>query len=181
MTKIWESKNYKDSNMFRFLTYVNKKHGLELKNYKSLHKWSIENLDDFWHSISLFFNIDFVSKPIKICDVKTPFYKTQWFKNSTLSYSSHLTRYAAQGNSAIIYKNELNKQITITWNSLLDRALAIKQELILGGVTKGDVVVGYLLNHPDTIAAFLATNSLGAIWSCCSPDFGIFQTIIVLI
>ena len=60
MTKIWESKNYKDSNMFRFLTYVNKKHELELKNYKSLHKWSIENLDDFWHSISLFFNIDFV-------------------------------------------------------------------------------------------------------------------------
>lgn len=173
MTKIWESKNYKDSNMFRFLTYVNKKHELELKNYKSLHKWSIENLDDFWHSISLFFNIDFVSKPLKICDVKTPFYKTQWFKNSTLSYSAHLIKHATQDGSAIIYKNELNKQITITWNSLLDRALAIKQELILGGVTKGDVVVGYLLNHPDTIAAFLASNSLGAIWSCCSPDFGI--------
>ena len=173
MVKIWEPKNFKSSNLYRFLAYVNQKHELTLNDYASLHKWSIENLEDFWLAIALFFEINFLDKPIKICDAQTPFYKTQWFTNSSLSYSTHLLRHAKSNSLAMIYKNELGDQIKISWNSLLNRAADIKNQLIKAKVKKGDVVVGYLLNHPDTIASFIATNVLGGVWSCCSPDFGI--------
>ena len=173
MVKIWEPKDFKGSNLYRFLAYVNQKHELKLNDYASLHKWSIENLEDFWLAIALFFEINFLDKPIKICDAQTPFYKTQWFTNSSLSYSTHLLRHAKSNSLAMIYKNELGDQIKISWNSLLNRAADIKNQLIKAKVKKGDVVVGYLLNHPDTIAAFIATNVLGGVWSCCSPDFGI--------
>lgn len=173
MTKIWESKDFKNSNLYQFLSYVNQKHGLALNDYAALHQWSIDKLEDFWMTIALFFDIDFVAKPVKICNIQIPFYKTQWFVNSTLSYSSHLLRHAKPNSVAMIYKNELGDQIKISWNSLLNKASDIKNQLIEAKVKKGDVVAGYLLNHPDTIASFIATNSLGAIWSCCSPDFGL--------
>jgi len=173
MVKIWEPKDFKNSNLYRFLAYVNQKHELTLNDYGSLHKWSIENLEDFWMSVALFFEIKFSSKPSKICESKIPFYKTKWFSNSALSYSSHLIRYAKPESTAIIYKNELGKKVVISWSTLLARVVEIKQQLISAKVQKGDVVAGYLLNHPDTIASFIATNAMGAIWSCCSPDFGI--------
>ena len=173
MVKIWEPKDFKSSNLYRFLAYVNQKHELTLNDYASLHKWSIENLEDFWLAIALFFDINFLDKPIKICDAQIPFYKTQWFTNSSLSYSTHLLRHAKSNSLAMIYKNELGDQVKISWNSLLNRASDIKNQLIKAKVKKGDVVVGYLLNHPDTIASFIATNALGGVWSCCSPDFGI--------
>ena len=173
MTKIWESKDFKNSNLYHFLSYVNQKHGLALNDYAALHQWSIDKLEDFWMTITLFFDIDFVTKPVKICNIQIPFYKTQWFVNSTLSYSSHLLRHAKPNSIAIIYRNELGGEVKISWNSLLHRASDIKNKLIQAKVKKGDVIAGYLLNHPDTIASFIATNALGAIWSCCSPDFGI--------
>ncbi|HIG89996.1 MAG TPA: acetoacetate--CoA ligase, partial [Flavobacteriaceae bacterium] len=173
MTKIWESKDFKNSNLYHFLSYVNQKHGLALNDYAALHQWSIDKLEDFWMTIALFFDIDFITKPVKICNIQIPFYKTQWFVNSTLSYSSHLLRHAKPNSIAIIYRNELGDEVKISWNSLLHRASNIKNKLIQAKVKKGDVIAGYLLNHPDTIASFIATNSLGAIWSCCSPDFGI--------
>ena len=173
MTKIWEHNDFKDSNLFRFLYFVNSKYGLELKNYSELHKWSIENLEDFWMGIVLFFEVTFSSKPSKICDSKIPFYNTSWFTNSTLSYASHLIRYARPKSTAIIYTDELGEKVKISWSTLISKVIDIKKQLIKAKVEKGDVVVGYLLNHPDTIASFIAVNSLGAIWSCCSPDFGI--------
>ena len=173
MTKIWEHSAFKDSNLFRFLSFVNSKYGLALKTYSELHNWSVENLENFWSSVASFFAVKFDSKPSKIIVSKIPFYKSKWFSNSTLSYSSHLIRFAKPKSTAIIYKNEIGEKIEISWSSLLSKVSDIKKELIKAEVNKGDVVVGYLLNHPDTIASFIATNSLGAIWSCCSPDFGI--------
>ena len=173
MTKIWESTDFENSNLFRFLSFVNGKYGLKLTTYSDLHKWSVENLENFWSSAAFFFEIQFDSKPSKICDSKIPFYKTEWFPNSTLSYSSHLVRLAQPKSTAIIYKNEIGEKVDISWSALLSKVSDIKKKLIKAEVKKGDVVVGYLLNHPDTVASFIATNSLGAIWSCCSPDFGI--------
>ncbi len=59
MVKIWEPKDFKGSNLYRFLTYVNQKHKLTLSDYASLHKWSVENLEDFWLAIALFFDVNF--------------------------------------------------------------------------------------------------------------------------
>ena len=136
MVKIWDPKDFKRSNLYRFLTYVNQKYELTLSDYASLHKWSVENLEDFWLAITLFFDIKFFSKPTKICDAQVPFYKTQWFSNSSLSYSTHLLRHAKSNSLAIIYRNELGDQIKISWNSLLNRAYDIKNQLIEAKVKK---------------------------------------------
>ena len=173
MTKIWESKDFKSSNLYHFLSYVNQKHGLTLNDYAALHQWSIDRLEDFWMTIALFFDIDFATKPTKTCNIQIPFYKTQWFVNSTLSYSSHLLRYAKPNSIAIIYRNELGDEVQISWNSLLHRASDIKNQLIQAKVKKGDVIVGYLLNHPDTIASFIATNALGAISLILGGNFNL--------
>ena len=94
----------------------------------------------------------------------------RWCK---LSYSKHILRHAKRNKIAIKYKNESDDFVEITWNSLLEKTKEVRDILVKCNVTKGDVVAGYLLNHPDTIASFIATNSLGAVWSCCSPDFGV--------
>ena len=89
-----------------------------------------------------------------------------------LSYVKHIERNFKTNENVILYRNEKQEDKCITWNSLFLKASEIKNELLNEGVKKGDCVVGYLSNHPITIAAFLATNSIGAVWSCCSPDFG---------
>jgi len=173
MDKIWVSKNYESSNLFEFESFISKKYNLNFSNYGELHQWSITNLENFWESIAEFYKIEFDQKYDFVLKKNIPFYKTEWFKNAELSYSNHILRHAKKGETAIIYKNESDTIIEISWNSLLEKVKKIRESLIGFGVSKGDVVAGYLLNHPDTIASFIAVNSLGAIWSCCSPDFGV--------
>lgn len=173
MEKIWIPNNYESSNLFQFEKFLEKKYRLSFSNYNELHEWSIKNLESFWESISEFYKILF-DKPYEfILNRQIPFYKSKWFEGAKLSYVGHIIRHAKKNHTAIIYKNELNDIVEISWNSLLEKVKEVRGWLIENNVKKGDVVVGYLLNHPDTIASFMAVNSLGAVWSCCSPDFGI--------
>ena len=173
MEKIWSSKNYESSNLYLFESFVSKKYNLKFSNYDELHEWSITNLENFWESITEFYNIEFDQNYNYVLLKEIPFYKTKWFEGAELSYSKHILRHAKKNAIAIMYKNESNNIVEITWNSLLEKAKKIREILISCNIVKGDVVAGYLLNHPDTIASFIAVNSLGAIWSCCSPDFGV--------
>ena len=171
---IWTplSVDISSSNLSSFQEYVSNKTGQKFENYKALHNWSVNDLPDFWECVALFFKINF-SKPYNyILRSKKPFYKTLWFGNSMLSYAKHIERNFKTRENVILYRNEMEEDTCITWNALFVKAIEIKNQLLNEGVKKGDCVVGYLSNHPITIAAFLATNSLGAVWSCCSPDFG---------
>lgn len=171
---IWTptSVDISSSNLSSFQEFVTNKTGHKFENYKAFHYWSVNELSDFWECIALFFKINF-SKPYNyILRSKKPFYKAEWFGNSMLSYVKHIERNFKTNENVILYRNEKQEDKCITWNSLFLKASEIKNELLNEGVKKGDCVVGYLSNHPITIAAFLATNSIGAIWSCCSPDFG---------
>ena len=173
MEKIWIPNNYESSNLFQYEKFLEKKYRLSFSDYNELHEWSIKNLESFWESISEFYKILF-DKPYEfILNRQIPFYKSKWFEGAKLSYVGHILRHAKKNHAAIVYKNELNDIVEISWNSLLEKVKEVRSWLIENNVKKGDVVVGYLLNHPDTIASFMAVNSLGAIWSCCSPDFGI--------
>ena len=173
MSKIWEPKNYKNSNLFKFELFLKSEFKKTFKDYSEMHHWSIVKNDEFWLSISKFFKIEFEKPYTNVLIEKKPFYKSTWFKNGEISYTRHLLRYAKKGKTALIYKNEKDNYLEISWNSLLEKTKKIRDELVQSNVKKGDVVVGYLLNHPDSIASFIAVNSIGAIWSCCSPDFGV--------
>jgi len=167
------SEHIAESNLIAFSNFVHKKYSLNFQDHESLYQWSISHLDYFWEAIADFFKVDFDQPYQKSVTVKTPFYKTQWFKGATLSYAHHIQRNFKDQKTAVIFRNELEQEVEITWNALFKRAFDLKEAFKKAGVGKGDCVAGYLLNHPDTIASFLATNALGAVWSCCSPDFGI--------
>ena len=173
MEKIWIPENYESSNLYQFESFVSKKYNLDFPEYNELHKWSITNLDKFWESITEFYKIEFDKNYDYVLKKEIPFYKTKWFAGAELSYSKHILRHAKRNKIAIKYKNESDDIVKITWNSLLEKTKEIRDILVRCNVNKGDVVAGYLLNHPDAIASFIATNSLGAVWSCCSPDFGV--------
>ena len=173
MEKIWVPRNYESSNLFQFEKFLEKKYNLSFSNYNELHEWSIENINVFWESISKFYKVQFDEPYEFILNKKIPFYKTKWFEGAKLSYTNHILRRAKNNHIALVYKGESRDVVEISWNSLLEKAKKIRILLIKNNVTKGDVVAGYLLNHPDSIASFIAVNSLGAVWSCCSPDFGV--------
>ena len=155
-----------------FQTFLEESKQLYFNDYTAMHEWSVRDLSGFWDSIARFFEVEFSKPPHSIVKIQQPFYKTLWFEGAELSYTHHIERHFKHGQPALFYGNEKGEIVTITWNALLKRAVEIQAKLKQVGVGMGDVVVGYLHYHPDSIAAFLATNALGAIWSCCSPDFG---------
>ena len=161
------------SQLLAFLSYAEKQNKQSFPDYSALHQWSIKELGAFWETLAKFLHIDFTSEYTSTVNLQQPFYKCEWFVGGELSYARHIEKQFKSNETAILYRCENKKTISITWNTLFKQATQIKEKLKRDGITKGDVVVGYLRNHPDTIAAFLATNALGAIWSCCSPDFGV--------
>ena len=143
------------------------------KDYNALYRWSIENQKAFWESITQFFKIDFDTPYKEIYAPAIPFWKTKWFRGAKLSYAHHVFRNATSKQPALIYQSETTETVEISWAQLIAKTHAIQQKLIAFGLTKGDAVVCYGINGPETVAAFLAANALGVVWSSCSTDFGV--------
>ena len=158
--------------LYKYKEYLKSKNKLNFKSYKDLHNWSINEMSDFWKSIVDFFEIKFDKPPTSIYKFNKDFFKSQWFTDSKISYSKNIFKNENLNTPAIKYQNEIGEYVEISWNSLKRKTLEFQNILVDKGIVKGDRVVGYCSNTPELIAAFLAVNSLGAIWSCCSPDFG---------
>jgi acetoacetyl-CoA synthetase len=155
-----------------YTAFLQQSYGLTFQDYTRLHQWSIENQTAFWESIARFFNVAFDTPYEEIYVPAIPFWKTKWFRGAKLSYVHHVFRNATPKQPAIIYQSETTDTVEISWAQLIAKTYTLQQQLIALGVTKGDVVVCYGINSPETLAAFLAANALGAVWSSCSPDFG---------
>ena len=152
-----------------FLKLNNK---LNFKSYNDLHNWSINEISDFWESIVKFFKIEFDKPPTLIYKFNNNFIKTLWFVNSKISYSKNIFKNHRLKTPAIKYQDENGTYLEISWESLKMKTFEFQEILVKNNVKLGDRVVGYCSNTPEVVAAFLAVNSLGAIWSSCSPDFG---------
>lgn len=160
------------SNYNRYLRFLEVECHLSFTDYAQLHQWSIDHPSDFWQSIATFFDVTFDQPFDKAVIPERPFWKTQWFPKAQLSYASHVFRHYNDDRPALIYQSENHPYIEISWAALLSKVVAFQKLLSQRGVSKGDRVVALCANTPEAVAAFLATNSLGAIWSSCSPDFG---------
>ena len=145
---------------------------LNFDSYSKLHDWSINYQEEFWISIIDFFKIKFSKQNRGFHLDNDKFYNSQWFYDSTLSYSENIFNSYSDEIPAIKYQSEEKELVSISWNALKAKTLEFQKILLSYNIKKGDRVVAYCGNTPETIAAFLATNSLGAIWSSCSPDFG---------
>ncbi|RFS14691.1 acetoacetate--CoA ligase [Emticicia sp. C21] len=162
------------SNLKKYESWLEIQKNLTFKDYQALWQWSVDNVAEFWESVYQFFQIQ-SSTPYQsvISHTSNEMIGTKWFEGATLSYAEHIFRHKNNERPAILFKSENQPLTEVSWETLENKVAAIQKYLKEKGVEEGDRVVGYLPNTPDTIAIFLAVNSAGAIWSCCSPDFGL--------
>jgi acetoacetyl-CoA synthetase len=156
----------KASAMYRFMT----KHGFD--SYDELYRWSIEDMAPFWEAICEFFEVGFDKPAVQTLERPDNIMDAGWFAGSELNFAAHLLRFTGDS-TAIIFCGEDGSRRELSRDEL-DRAVAaVAAGLGDAGVAKGDRVAAFLPNCPEAIIAMLATASMGAIWSSCSPDFGV--------
>lgn len=167
-----------NSLMKRYMDWLFVKKGLYFRDYDDLWDWSVTDLNDFWESIYQFFDIQSYSSYRDVLDrSQDGMIGAEWFAGVTLNYAEHAFRYKSKQTPALLFQSERGvmngqKPVATSWQELEQEVAAVAAYLRSVGVEPGDRVVSVLPNIPAAIVAFLATNSVGAIWSSCSPDFG---------
>jgi len=140
-------------------------------DYDELWRWSVEDLEGFWGAIWEFFDVQ-ASEPYERVLGRREMPGAVWFPGSRLSYAEHFFRGREDDAVAIRHASELRELSEWTWGELREQTGRIAAGLGALGVRPGDRVAAYMPNIPETIAAFLATASLGAVWSSAAPEFG---------
>jgi acetoacetyl-CoA synthetase len=173
-TRLWSptAELIDDSTLSRYTRWLRDSRGLEFEDYAALWAWSTEHLAEFWASIWDFFDIA-AGVPYRevLGDANMP--GAQWFTGATLNYAEHALRHADVDPDApaVVGLDESGDQVTLTWAQLGGQVGAVAAWLTSCGVRPGDRVAGYLPNIPEAVVAFLATVSIGAVWSACSPEY----------
>ena len=161
------------ANVTRYMRWLASERGLRFEDYASLWRWSVTDLDAFWTSVWDFFGVKASRRDARVL-ASDAMPGAEWFPGAELSYAEHaLAR--RDDHPALVSRSEtrgLDTLTTLTYAQLADEVARARAGLQALGVTRGDRVVAYLPNIPETVVALLATASLGAIWASCSPDFG---------
>jgi len=156
--------------MHAFMTKAAQKYGFD-PDWHSLHKWSITRRDEFWMEMFDFAEIK-ATKPATKVESGEGMLATEWFTGLEFNFAAHLLRHD-DDHIAIEAEDERGKTRSITYKAMRDQVARIARAMRECGVKKGDRVGGFLPNIPEAVVAMLAASSIGAIWSSCSPDFGI--------
>ena len=159
------------SRLRAYMDWLAATQGVDAATYGELWQWSIDDIEGFWSSIADYFDVRF-EVPAQAVLARREMPGAQWFAGSELSYPEHVFRGHDDAGVAIRHASELRELRAMTWGELRALTARIQTGLRALGVGRGDRVVAYMPNIPETVAAFLAVSGLGAIWSSCSPDFG---------
>ena len=162
------------SRIGRYLRWLEAERGLRFAGYDALWRWSVDDLDGFWRSIWDHFQLDSSSGPgagagSALADDRMP--GARWFPGVELNYAAHALRSEPDG-PALVALSQSRGRVELSMADLRDQVARCRAGLARLGVGRGDRVAAYLPNIPETIVAFLATASLGAVWSSCAPEFG---------
>ena len=171
---LWQpsEERIKKTNMYSFMNKVNERFHKNVTTYPELWEWSVENLEDFWATTWDFIDIK-ASQPYETAiDDPEKMPGARFFVNTKLNFAENLLRFR-NDNLALIFRGEDSIRRTLTYSQLYGEVAKTASALRNAGIQKGDRVVGFVPNMPESIIAMLAATSLGAIWSSCSPDFGI--------
>ena len=143
-------------------------------DYPSLHAWSIDDGEGFWRAATEFTGVRWRERPAAMC-VGDEMPDVSWFPGGTLNYTEHALVAAAtrSGELAVIARSQTRGPVDLTWAELAAAVGAAAAGLRRLGVGAGDRVVAYAPNLPETLVAFLATASLGAVWASCATEFGV--------
>ncbi|HEY4102237.1 MAG TPA: AMP-binding protein, partial [Polyangiaceae bacterium] len=160
----------RSSRMHDYLAFLNRTRGLAFADYASAYDWSVREVGEFWASIAEYFAVTFHAPPVSLLDGGLP--HARWFAGATLNYAEHALRETGD-EVAVIARSENGARRTWTRTELARDVAFARAGLKRFGVGKGDRVAALLPNGGEALIAFLATASLGAIWSSCAPEFGV--------
>ncbi|MBD8269566.1 acetoacetate--CoA ligase [Pseudomonas fluorescens] len=160
-----------NTRMDQFRCYINQRYNEQLVDYPALHQWSIDQRADFWQAIVAFFDVQFRSPPSATLIESKEMPSAQWFPGATLNFAEHLLR-RRDDHPAVVAISEDGQREQLTYAELAAHVTGLQKSLRAAGVGLGDRVAACMPNTWQTLVGMLATTSLGAIWSCSSPDFG---------
>ena len=158
------------ANITRYMAWLRETRGLHFALYEDLWRWSVEDIEGFWGSVWDYFSVK-SHKPYErvLADRSMP--GAQWFPGAEINYAEHaLAR--RDGHIALVYRHEDGSGGEMRYDELYRAVASVAAGLRRLGLKRGDRVAAYLPNIPEAVIALLATASIGAIWSSCSPDFG---------
>ena len=156
----------------QFRHHVNKAHSLELADYGQLHQWSVRQRETFWDSLWDYAGIIASERGEVVLENPDAMPGARWYPQARLNYAENLLR-DADDSVALMFRTEQGEPVSLTRQELYSQVKAIASHLRKAGVKAGDRVAGFMPNMPQTLIAMLASSSIGALWSSCSPDFGI--------
>jgi acetoacetyl-CoA synthetase len=162
------------SRLADFTRWLSDHHGVTASSYAELHRWSVEHLDEFWGGFDEWVGIRWTT-PYDAVLASREMPGATWFPGGRTNYAEHLlypTIPVEKDDVAVVAAREDGRTVEVTWRELRTQVAALRHWLTEHGVGRGDRVAALLPNGLEALVAMLATASLGAIWSSCSPDFG---------
>jgi acetoacetyl-CoA synthetase len=173
-----------DTNLTAFTGWLSRERGLRFGSYDELWRWSTTDLAGFWQAVWDRFGVRSSAPPSRVLTSTAEpgtdyqpgrdqyFSGRQWFPGARLNYAEHVLRNEQPGQDALLYRGEDTPLAGLPWETLAGQVRVLATRLRELGVRRGDRVASCLPNIPQAVIAMLATTSIGAIWSSCSPDFG---------
>jgi acetoacetyl-CoA synthetase len=163
------------SQMTRFWRWLADERDLDFPDYASRWRWSVTEPEAFWGAVAEFFQVSFHDRAPGVLEARV-MPGARWFPGATLNYAEHALRAGpgkADDDVAVVFRREDGLTDRLTFGLLRARVAAMRAGLAALGVRRGDRVAALVPNSPHALIAFLASASLGAVWSSCSPDFGV--------
>ena len=158
------------ANITRYMAWLRESRGLSFTSYEELWRWSVDDLEAFWGSVWEYFGVRSHKPYVRVlADRSMP--GARWFTGAEINYAEHALE-RRDGHVALLYRNEDGDGGEVTYAELACQVASVAAGLRRLGVGRGDRVAAYLPNIPEAVVALLATASIGAVWSSCSPDFG---------
>ncbi|MBP7239290.1 MAG: acetoacetate--CoA ligase [Saprospiraceae bacterium] len=170
------AKDIQNSRLTEYRRWLDQHLQLAFPDYESLWQWSVDKPEIFWETIVSFFNVKMHS-PYSSVMSGGPMPDTVWFEGATLNYAEHIFLGMKDQSTALLFASEAGHERSISVDEMWREVAKLRAYFQRHGVKEGDRIAGYLPNIPEATYAFIATVSLGAIWSCCSQDFGVSSVV----
>ncbi len=159
------------ANVTAFTRWLARERGHDFADYQALWSWSVTDLDGFWQAVWDYCGIEASASPAAVLGRRV-MPGAEWFPGARLNYAQHVLRQERPDEDALYYQSETTPLTGLPWTDLANGVRVLATRLRGLGVRPGDRVASCMPNIPQTVVAMLATTSIGAIWTSCSPDFG---------
>ena len=161
----------RQANVTALAQWLARERGRHFADYRALWRWSVEDLEGFWQALWDYFGIESSAPHTRVLG-RRGMPGAEWFPGARLNYAQHVLRRERTGGDVLLHLSETRPLAALAWSTLGDQVRKLATELRALGVQPGDRVVAWMPNIPETMVAMLATTAVGAVWACCSPEFG---------